>query len=138
MKAVLVRLRQLSNHLQTCGRLILLDTDGDVVFQCAVLELPWKNNLPDVSCIPTGCYHVKKTNSPKFGPGTFELMGVPGRKSIRIHPGNFTSQIEGCLLPGEAFKDINSDSITDVVNSKATVEKLKKLTDSFELTIIQI
>ena len=138
MKAVLIRLKKLSNDKQTCGRFIALNDNGDVVFQCASLELPWRNNLPDISCIPAGLYYVTKTNSPKFGAGTFEVMTVPGRKSIRIHPGNFTRQIQGCILLGEKFSDIDNDDITDVVNSKATVEKLKKLTENFELTIIQV
>jgi hypothetical protein len=115
-----------------------MDDNGSVVFQCTSLELPWRNNLPDISCIPTGLYYVKKTNSPKFGSDTFEVMAVPGRKYIRIHPGNFTRQIEGCILLGERFADIDNDDITDVTNSRVTVDKLKKLADSFELTIIQV
>lgn len=138
MKAVLVRIRQLSNDKQTCGRFILMNDNGDVVMHCASLELPWANNLPGVSCIPNGTYYATKTNSPKFGPGTFELMAVHGRGYIRIHPGNFTRDIEGCILLGERFSDIDNDEITDVVNSRATVDKLKKLADNFDLTIIRI
>jgi len=138
MKAVLVRMRQLSNHLQTCGRFLLLGESGDVIFQAASLELPWNGNQRQVSCIPTGSYLVSKTNSPKFGAGTFSVNRVPGRSNILIHPGNFTREIEGCILLGDRFADIDNDRITDVTNSRAAINLLKKLADTFEMTIICI
>lgn len=138
MRAVLIRLGALSNDKQTCGRLLLLNGLGEVVFQAATLELPWKQNQRNISCIPTGTYHVDKTNSGKFGAGTFAVNNVPDRSLIRIHQGNYTRQIQGCILLGTRFGDINRDGITDVVNSKATINKLKKLADEFELQIIKI
>lgn len=138
MKALLVRMKQLSNHLQTCGRFLLMNDDGDVVFQAATLELPWVGNRRNVSCIPAGAYLVSKKNSPKFGAGTFAVSQVPGRANILIHAGNYTRDIEGCILLGERFADIDNDEITDVTNSKLTIDALKKLTDDFELTVIQI
>ena len=137
MKAVLIRLRQLSNHLQTCGRFILLNDDGDVVFQCVSLELPWVGNRRNVSCIPAGNYSVTKSRSQHFGENTFHVNSVSGRSDILIHPGNFTSDIEGCILLGERFSDINNDTITDVTDSRKTINTVKKLADNFELTIIQ-
>ena len=138
MKAVLARMRELSNDKQTCGRFIMLDENGNLVFQCASLELPWMGNLPNLSCIPTGNYSISRVNSPKFGKGTFSVNRVPGRSNILIHPGNYTREIQGCILLGERFADIDNDKITDVVNSRATVDKVKKLAETFELTIIQI
>ncbi len=138
LKAVLIRLSQLSNHKQTCGRFILLDDDGNLVFQCSSLELPWNGNIKNISCIPAGNYSITKISSPKFGKNTFAVSNVPGRSHILIHPGNFTSDIEGCILLGERFGNLDNNDITDVVNSKATINKIKSLADSFELTIIQI
>lgn len=138
MKAVLVRLMQLSNHLQTCGRFLLINENGDVVYQAASLELPWNGNRRQVSCIPAGSYSVSKTDSPKFGPGTLSVNRVPGRSHILIHSGNYTRDIEGCILLGEKFADIDNDRITDVTNSRVAINALKKLADSFELTIISV
>lgn len=138
MKAVLIRQRQLSNEKQTCGRFVMIDDNGEIAFHCVSLELPWRGNQPNVSCIPVGDYLVGSATSPKFGKGTMRLTGVPGRSHILIHPGNFTHEIEGCILLGERFSDIDNDDITDVVNSKTTIEKVKKLAASFELKIIQI
>jgi len=33
---------------------------------CQTIELPWKNNLPTISCIPEGEYFLKKRYSQKF------------------------------------------------------------------------
>ncbi|MDX9703927.1 MAG: DUF5675 family protein [Candidatus Auribacterota bacterium] len=116
----------------------MLDESGDIAFQCASLELPWMGNMPNVSCIPTGNYSVTRTNSPRFGNGTLSVNNVHGRSHILIHQGNFTRDIEGCILLGEKFADIDNNDITDVVNSRATIDRVKKLAVSFELTIIQI
>ncbi len=138
MKAVLIRMKELTNHLQTCGRFVLLNENGDVVFKAASLELPWMGNMRNMSCISAGSYLVSKVNSPKFGEGTFSVNNVKGRSHILIHAGNFTRDIEGCILLGEKFADIDNDKITDVTNSRNTINKLKLLADNFELTIIQI
>jgi len=138
MKAILIRLQEFTNHLQTCGRFILLDENGDVVFSSVTLELPWRANMRNLSCIPAGDYTVSKVNSPKFGPGTFQVNNVKGRSHILFHAGNFTRDIEGCILLGERFLDIDSDGITDVTNSRVTVNRLQHLADNFELKIIQV
>ncbi len=138
MKAVLIRLKGRSNDKQTCGRFILVSDNGSLVSQSASLELPWKDNQPNVSCVPEGKYQVAKRNSPKFGHDTFEISNVPGRSNILIHPGNFTREIQGCVLLGERFSDIDKDGITDVVDSRKAINQVKALADSFELTIISI
>ena len=64
------------------------------------------------------------------------VTGVPGRTLIRIHTGNYTSQIQGCILVGDSIKDINRDGILDVTNSKNTFNALMdKLPESFILDI---
>ena len=68
------------------------------------LELPWRDNRPQRSCIPAGTYRVSIVNSPKFG-RVYGVQGVKGRSSILIHPANFagdvdlgyTSQLHGCV-----------------------------------------
>ena len=61
--------------------------------------------------------------SPKNG-HVLELIDVPNRTFIQIHKGNFTYQIEGCILVGDGVKWLNGDSIPDVTNSTKTLEKL--------------
>jgi Family of unknown function (DUF5675) len=63
------------------------------------IELPWKNNLAQVSCIPEGRYRIIKRYNEHFGPH-FAVMGVPGRKDILIHPANDALlELRGCIAP---------------------------------------
>lgn len=104
-------------------------------FRCFTLELPWKDNKTNVSCIPAGTYKCKKIVSPSLGE-CIEVADVTGRTYIRIHKGNYTSQIQGCVLVGDSIRDINGDGIPDVTNSTATLEKLMALVpDEFEMVI---
>ena len=95
-------------------------------FHCLTLELPWKDNLKDVSCIPEGVYTARKYDSPKHG-GVVLLDDVPNRTYIEIHAGNYTRQIQGCILVGDSLSYLDSDSILDVSNSKTTLKLLMAL-----------
>jgi len=59
----------------------------------------WK--IPGRTAIPEGRYELELVTSPKFGPKTLSLIGVPGFKYVRIHAGNTADDTEGCLLVGE-------------------------------------
>ena len=50
--------------------------------------------------IPKGTYKVTLTWSPKFKRKLPLLSNVPGRRGIRIHPGNFYEDSSGCILLG--------------------------------------
>lgn len=92
-------------------------------FQCFTLELPWVDNEKGISCIPKGIYRVEKYNSPKHGK-VLLLKDVPNRTFIEIHAGNFTRQIEGCILVGAGIRYIDGDTIPDVATSKKTLNYL--------------
>ena len=99
------------------------------------LELPNLCNLPNVSCIPQGLYRCRKASSNKYGE-CVEVRDVIDRTLIRIHWGNFTRDIKGCIAVGNGFTDIDRDGIIDVPNSKATFKKLMGvLPDEFKLKI---
>ena len=95
-------------------------------FRCMTLELPWMDNKPNISCIPHGVYECEKRYSPKNG-DVFQLRNVIDRTYIQCHTGNYTSQIQGCILVGDTIKDINKDGILDVANSKKTHNHLMSL-----------
>lgn len=67
-----------------------------------IIEDPWRQNRPHVSCIPEGTYYIEWGNFPKRG-WCLYVDGVPGRTAIQIHVGNDTDDTEGCLLPNLAF-----------------------------------
>jgi hypothetical protein len=49
---------------------------------------------------------------------------VPDRTFILQHPGNYTFQILGCQLPGDKITDLNKDGIPDIINTRATLNKM--------------
>jgi hypothetical protein len=99
------------------------------------IELEWKNNARRISCIPIGTYTVVKRTSNKYGQH-FHLINVPGRDMILIHSGNYYSDSLGCIIVGSDHKDIDKDGLVDVINSKATLNKMfTTFPDRFKLTV---
>ncbi|HRC16034.1 MAG TPA: DUF5675 family protein [Bacteroidia bacterium] len=140
MKAIISRTYKTA---QTEGVFQLKDNDGVVKFACHSLELPYLNNQKKISCIPEGVYQVKKITSPSQGL-CFSIQNVPQRDHILIHKGNYAGSdnpntghpdILGCILLGTSLADISKDGIAEIINSKATMNKLLDLVDEFELTI---
>jgi hypothetical protein len=130
---VLSRLTE--SEKQTLGRLYVFEGLKDLLDVC-VLELPWKNNTRKISRINSGRYRVKKRQTEKFG-NHFHIQGVYGRDGILTHKGNFYTQIEGCLLVGTDFRDINGDGEPDVVNSGLALKRLYEIMpDEFYLDIV--
>jgi hypothetical protein len=106
VKVVRVGLRRLSHGDQGTKGVLLLP--GGVF--CNTLELPWRDNRPNVSCIPCGEYGVAVRHSPRFG-DAYEVKNVPGRSYILFHAGNlagdtakgYHTHVEGCILLGKYF-----------------------------------
>lgn len=99
------------------------------------LELPWQNNEEGSSCIPAGTYLAKYRLSPSNG-DVIELQNVVGRTYIQIHSGNYTSQIKGCILIGDSLRDINTDGVPDVTNSKQTLSALLRWAGKFDFILV--
>ena len=78
-------------------------TNGIILTQgrriiCSI-ELPWKNNHAQVSCIPEGRYELEKRWSRKFH-RHLQVMNVKDRKEILIHPANDAlHELKGCIAP---------------------------------------
>jgi hypothetical protein len=121
MKAILTR--ALSQDKQTLGKLELYNESNTKVFECKTLELPWLDNKKQKSCIPKGNYTVVRRKSPKYG-SHFHVTNVVNRDMILIHSGNYFTDILGCILVGDSFKEINHDGYADIINSKVTLSKL--------------
>lgn len=92
--------------------------EGDLLVDgerlCATLEDPARGldaatmmvteirakKVPGQTAIPRGVYRVELYNSPKHGPDTLQLRGVPGFSNIQIHVANKAEQLEGCIAVG--------------------------------------
>lgn len=83
-------------------------------------ELPWRDNDPDLSCVPPTDvgYLTKFLWSPHFGSNKYHLTGVVNRQNVELHRGNYSgdtllkdasgnqmyaSDVEGCILLGESL-----------------------------------
>ena len=128
--------RQIKTERQTLGELTLTNSSGTVLLRCKTLELPWKNNIRQKSCIPTGDYKIIPRTSTKFKKH-FHVTNVPNRDYILIHSGNYNTDILGCILVGADFVDLNGDGDLDVTSSKVTLNKILSLApDGFKLSIV--
>ena len=126
IQSLVVITRTDKKDTSTSGVLSVTKPDG-FAWISKTLELPDKNNQPKISCIPAGEYMCKYTMSPSFKKFTYEVQNVPNRSGIRIHSGNYTRQILGCILLGETLTDIDKDGIIDVTNSSKTIGAFEKL-----------
>ena len=93
---------------------------GDL-FIAFSIELPWKDNHAQVSCIPEGRYALTKRYTLRFGKH-LELVDVPGRSLILIHPANDAlKELKGCIAPvsilTDAGKGLGSRSALEILNS---------------------
>lgn len=110
-------------------------------FQCYTLELPWRNNEPEQSCIPPGVYQCGLRPSKKFGNWTggmvYHIQPVQGRTDILIHAGNTPADTLGCILVGETWRD---DGATALGNSRRALMALHAFTQGqpFTLTISNV
>jgi len=77
-----------------------LDLEPPLPLQLKTIEDDWRDNVPKISCIPAGMYTLHRTIYHKHGYETFEVMGVPGRSRILIHPANTEENLEGCIGVG--------------------------------------
>ncbi len=96
------------------------------------LELPWKGNEKNISCIPDGDYKCQRYISRKFGE-TFIVKNVFGRSGILFHAGNTVKDTEGCFLVGES-----AGSDYSVLESRRAMGRLMKElegVDNFDLKI---
>ncbi len=73
----------------------------------SVIELPWRDNARNRSCIPDGDYLVVPHVSPRFG-RCLHVTDVPDRSHVLFHSGNVAgdkalgwhTHSHGCILPG--------------------------------------
>ena len=89
-------------------------------YTCYTLELPWRNNKRNISCIPPRKYKCRQRRYNKGGYQAIELVDVPDRSHIMIHKGNFPNDVKGCVCVGTVV-DYNRPA---VFNSKVAFDLL--------------
>lgn len=125
MKVLTLRRREMSDQ-GTFGVMML---DGKVVH---TLELPWKDNKSNISCIPAGEYEIVFVYSPAFKRKLYRLLDVKGRSGILVHSANyagdrskgFRSDLLGCIALGNGRSVLNGQKA--IISSGDAVRRFEK------------
>ena len=114
-------------------------------FNCHTVELPWRDNASNVSCIPAGEYTCKLRRSPRFGL-SFCLQDVKARSYVLLHSGNLAgdrahgwkTHSAGCILLGKYRGKLAGQKA--VMVSRPTLRKFMQAmgTNDFRLTILEV
>lgn len=121
---------------QIQGVALVVTDNYDVIYCMASLELPHRNNMRNVSAIPSGTYQCEKIMHPRFKESAI-VKNVAGRDEIMIHRGNYNFHTEGCILLGYDFQDLNLDGLKDVSMSGTTMAEFYKKINKHFLLIIE-
>jgi len=103
MKKLILRRLQ-TNDGGTAGMLYSLDG----LFAAHTLELPDRDNAPDISRIPAMDYCLSWLPSNRLQRHTYRILDVPNRSGILFHPANvagdaalgYRSELLGCIALG--------------------------------------
>lgn len=118
--------RQASTLDGTPGRLVT-----SAGFSCDCLELPWKDNQQDISCIMADTYNASLFMSPHFGHLVVRLEDKNGRANVEQHNANLAGeasgdvkQLDGCTAVGQGFGKLQNslgNMQFAILNSVATL-----------------
>lgn len=121
-------------HKDYTSGVFRLVRDNDLLFEGFSLELPWKDNQRNISCIPEGSYKVirNKTGKHKY----YRVENVEDRSLIEFHPANTVNDLAGCLSVGDycAF-DFNKETYT-IWHTQLFLTKLLELVPNGFILII--
>lgn len=111
------------------------------------MEPPWRDNAPNLSCIPPGSYRCVWHRSPKYG-WVYLVTGIDGRSFVLVHPGNvggditkgYRTHTNGCILLGSrrGGLKIKGRMQRAVLASRTTVRRFFSLMnrESFQLNVV--
>jgi len=115
------------------------------------LELPYKDNKANISCIPTGEYICKIRYSPSFKRNLYCLQNVKDRSYILIHGANFAgdkskgyqTHLAGCIALGKSKGTANNkfgNKQRCIFNSQQALREFMDITDNedFKLIITEV
>lgn len=119
-------LERVPGEKQTISQLHVCREDETIIKSFHALELPYRNNRRNISCIPTGVYNCKKRYSIKYK-NHIHVLNVPNRDFILIHPGNTFKDTRGCILVGKDLGYVNNDSFIDLLKSMIAMYEIMSL-----------
>lgn len=99
----------------------------------STIELPWKDNQRNISCIPEGTYIVKpfRTERSSYYPNIWQVCDVIGRDDIQIHVANVCSELKGCIAMGlsSGYMFEQDKNVKAVTSSAMAMNEMKNVID---------
>lgn len=107
------------------------------------IELPWRNNERNISCVFPDVYHCIPYTHLSRGL-VYLLENKHDRTDVMIHIGNYAGDItrhrrsdsQGCILPGLYHGQIGKPSQYAVVNSTTAMNRLRSAIGKTQFTLI--
>ena len=131
--------RQPSTPQGTLGSFVI-QNDAKTTFVSG--ELPYNNDLPDISCVNPGKCLCQYLFSPHFNKKVYHVID-DDRVAVEIHSGNFMgsvsqgfkSDVLGCILLGTESGTLNNQLA--VLNSREAITQFEAIMNGqdFNLTI---
>lgn len=91
-------------------------------FVCFTIELPWRENAKNISCITEGTYKLRPRSSSKHK-AHLQVMDVYNRSQILIHAANDALvELQGCIAPVMQLTGIGTG-----IQSQRALQKLLSL-----------
>ncbi len=91
---------------------------GGGAFICSTIELPWRDNQQNVSCIPEGRYELAKRYHEHYG-WHLHVLNVPEREWILIHPAtDALLHLKGCIAPVSMLIGPGKGTASRIANEK--------------------
>ncbi len=137
MRKVII-IRDTVGRKLSLGVCLVIGDKNEILFSCQSLERGWLNNQRNISCIPAGKYPLRLEWSPRFQKDLWEIFDVPNRSECKFHAANFVRQLNGCIALGTKRRDIDVDGLTDVTNSRNTMNKFHKVMEGFTESTVHI
>lgn len=111
-------------------------------FVCVTIELPWRDNKTEISCIPDGDYTCNWRLSPKHG-YCYHVDDVFGRTDVEIHSANWAGdvlsnkrcQLQGCIAPGRSTGVLDGQKAVLESRDALTAFNAAMARESFKLSI---
>ncbi|PZD79167.1 DUF5675 family protein [Mesonia sp. K7] len=106
---------------------------------CYTIELPWKDNQRQVSCIPLGRYMLRRRYSARFQ-WHLQVLEVPNRDLILLHSANDSKlELRGCIAPVRKLTDIGKGEASRraLQQVKALVYPVLERGESVCLNVVQ-